>query len=197
LKASKEKLGGYNIEESRSVSASVSDELIEGSLIAIILSLVMMFAYILLRFGSWQYSSGAILALAHDVIIVIGVFAAFHGILPFNMDLDQAFIAAILTVIGYSINDTVIVYDRIRENLSWKKDVKQSTEINGALNSTLSRTINTSFTTFVVLLVIFLFGGAAIKGFVFALMIGVVVGTYSSLCIATPLLIDLTKKIKA
>jgi SecD/SecF fusion protein len=197
LKASKEKLGGYNIEESRSVSASVSDELIEGSLIAIILSLVMMFAYILLRFGSWQYSSGAILALAHDVIIVIGVFAAFHGILPFNMDLDQAFIAAILTVIGYSINDTVIVYDRIREDLSWKKDVKQSDEINGALNSTLSRTINTSFTTFVVLLVIFLFGGAAIKGFVFALMIGVFVGTYSSLCIATPLLIDLTKKIKA
>ncbi|MCE2683494.1 MAG: hypothetical protein LW704_11210, partial [Cryomorphaceae bacterium] len=92
---------------------------------------------------------------------------------------------------------TVIVYDRIREDLSWKKDVKQSDEINGALNSTLSRTINTSFTTFVVLLVIFLFGGAAIKGFVFALMIGVFVGTYSSLCIATPLLIDLTKKIKA
>jgi SecD/SecF fusion protein len=113
------------------------------------------------------------------------------------MDLDQAFIAAILTVIGYSINDTVIVYDRIRENLSWKKDVKQSDEIDGSLNSTLSRTINTALTTFVVLLVIFLFGGAAIKGFVFALMIGVVVGTYSSLCIATPLLIDLTKKIKA
>jgi SecD/SecF fusion protein len=197
LKASNAKLGTYKIEEQRSVSASVSDELIEGSTIAIILSLIMMFAYILLRFGSWQYSSGAILALAHDVIIVIGIFAAFHGILPINMDLDQAFIAAILTVIGYSINDTVIVYDRIRENLSWRKDVKQSDEINGALNSTLSRTINTSFTTFVVLLVIFLFGGAAIKGFVFALMIGVVVGTYSSLCIATPLLIDLTKKIKA
>jgi SecD/SecF fusion protein len=197
LNAANAKLGGYKIEEQRSVSASVSDELIEGSTIAIILSLIMMFAYILLRFGSWQYSSGAILALAHDVIIVIGIFAAFHGILPINMDLDQAFIAAILTVIGYSINDTVIVYDRIRENLSWRKDVKQSDEINGALNSTLSRTINTSFTTFVVLLVIFLFGGAAIKGFVFALMIGVVVGTYSSLCIATPLLIDLTKKIKA
>ncbi len=197
LKASNAKLGAYKIEEQRSVSASVSDELIEGSTIAIVLSLIMMFAYILLRFGSWQYSSGAILALAHDVIIVIGIFAAFHGILPINMDLDQAFIAAILTVIGYSINDTVIVFDRIREDLTWKKDVKQSDEINGALNSTLSRTINTSFTTFVVLLVIFLFGGAAIKGFVFALMIGVFVGTYSSLCIATPLLIDLTKKIKA
>jgi SecD/SecF fusion protein len=113
------------------------------------------------------------------------------------MDVDQSFIAAILTVIGYSINDTVIVYDRIREDLSWKKDVNQGDEINGALNSTLSRTVNTSFTTFIVLLTVFILGGAAIKGFVFALMIGVVVGTYSSLCIATPVLIDFTKKIKA
>jgi SecD/SecF fusion protein len=197
LASSKERLGGYNIQESRSVSASVSEELISSSSIAIILSLIIMFGYILLRFGKWQFSSGAIIALAHDVIIVLGVFSIFHGVLPFNMDVDQAFIAAILTVIGYSINDTVIVFDRIREDLSWKHGVDQGVEINGALNSTLSRTINTSMTTFVVLLVIFLFGGAAIKGFVFALMIGVLVGTYSSLCIATPMLIDLTKKIKA
>ena len=136
--------------------------------------------------------------MVHDVVLVLSCFAIFHGIMPFNMDVDQAFIAAILTVIGYSINDTVIVYDRIRETLNFKKD-KESHEdqINGALNSTLSRTVNTSMTTFVVLLVIFLFGGAAIKGFIFALMVGVGVGTYSSLCIATPLLIDLTKKIKA
>ena len=157
----------------------------------------MIFAYILLRFGKWQYSSGAILALAHDVIIVLGAFALLHGVLPFNMDVDQAFIAAILTVIGYSINDTVIVFDRIRENLNLHKHQEHKEQINSSLNSTLSRTINTSWTTFLVLLVIFLFGGAAIKGFIFALMIGVFVGTYSSICIATPLLIDLSKKIKA
>jgi SecD/SecF fusion protein len=191
------KFGGFDIQESRSVSASVSKELMSSSMIAIILSLIIMFAYIFMRFGKWQYSAGAILALAHDVLIVLGLFALFHGILPFNMDVDQAFIAAILTVIGYSINDTVIVFDRIREELSWKKDVNQVDEINGALNSTLSRTINTSFTTFIVLLTVFILGGAAIKGFVFALMIGVVVGTYSSLCIATPVLIDFTRKIKA
>jgi SecD/SecF fusion protein len=197
LAAASEKFGSSEIQESRSVSASVSKELISSSMFAVILSLIIMFAYILMRFGKWQYSTGAILALAHDVIIVLGVFALFHGVLPFNMDVDQSFIAAILTVIGYSINDTVIVYDRIREELSWKKEVNQVDEINGALNSTLSRTINTSFTTFIVLLVVFILGGAAIKGFVFALMIGVVVGTYSSLCIATPVLIDFTKKIKA
>jgi SecD/SecF fusion protein len=112
------------------------------------------------------------------------------------MDVDQSFIAAILTVIGYSINDTVVVFDRIREDLSWKKDADYKTEINGALNSTLSRTINTSLTTIIVLVVIFLFGGAAIQGFVFALLVGIVVGTYSSLLIATPMLIDLTKKLK-
>jgi SecD/SecF fusion protein len=151
-----------------------------------------------MRFGTWQFSTGAILAMVHDVILVLACFAIFHGILPFNMDIDQAFIAAILTVIGYSINDTVIVFDRIRENLKFKKsDVTHTEQINESLNSTLSRTINTSMTTFVVLLVIFLFGGAAIKGFIFALMVGVGVGTYSSLCIATPLLIDLSKKIKA
>ena len=193
----KPKLGSYKIEpDSRFVSSSVSGELISSSTIAIILSLVMIFAYILLRFGTWQYSLSAIVALFHDVMIVLGVFVVFNGILPFNMDVDQAFIAAILTVIGYSINDTVVVFDRIREELSWKKDVDYKAEINGALNSTLSRTINTSLTTIIVLVVIFLFGGAAIQGFVFALLIGIVVGTYSSLLIATPLLIDLTKKLK-
>ena len=191
LNKAKDKLGAYEIQESRSVSASVSDELISGSMIAIILSLIIIFAYILMRFGKWQYSMGAILAMMHDVILVLSAFAIFHGILPFNMDVDQAFIAAILTVIGYSINDTVIVYDRIRENLNLHKHLSHGEQINNSLNSTLSRTINTSMTTFIVLLIIFILGGAAIKGFIFALMIGVGVGTYSSLCIATPLLIDL------
>jgi SecD/SecF fusion protein len=198
LTAAKSSVGGFEILESRSVSASVSEELIKSSTIAIILSLLIIFAYILFRFGKWQFSTGAILAMAHDVVIVLSVFAIFHGILPFNMDIDQSFIAAILTVIGYSINDTVVVFDRIRENLSFRKSNEDhTTQINDSLNSTLGRTFNTSMSTFLVLLIIFIFGGAAIKGFVFALMVGVVVGTYSSLCIATPILIDFSKKIKA
>jgi SecD/SecF fusion protein len=193
LNSCKTKLGNYKIVETRSVSSTVSGELITSSTIAIGLSLLMIFAYILLRFGKWQYSFSAIAALFHDVVIVLGVFSLFNGILPFNMDVDQAFIAAILTVIGYSINDTVVVFDRIREDLSWKKDTDLATEVNGALNSTLSRTINTSMTTIVVLIVIFILGGSAIKGFVFALLIGIVVGTYSSLLVASPMLLDLTK----
>lgn len=196
LLACKEKLGEYHIEESRTVSASISSEMKQSSFVAIILSLIIIFGYILLRFGKWQYSTGAIVAMIHDVVLVLACFAIFPKILPFNMDIDQAFIAAILTVIGYSINDTVIVFDRIRERFKINQDSHED-QINGALNSTLSRTVNTSLTTFVVLLIIFLFGGAAIKGFIFALMVGVGVGTYSSLCIATPLLIDLTRKIKA
>ena len=180
LKSIESNVGGFEIQESRSVSSTVSNELISSSLTAIILSLIIIFAYILIRFGKWQYSTGAIIAMMHDVLIVLGIFAAFHGILPFNMDIDQAFIAAILTVIGYSINDTVIVFDRIRENLGLHKSSDERLQINTALNSTLSRTINTSMTTFIVLLIVFMFGGAAIKGFIFALMIGVIVGTYSS-----------------
>lgn len=192
----KEKVGAYAIQESRSVSTKVSNELISSSTISIILSLFIIFAYILIRFGRWQYSTGAIIAMLHDVTIVLAIFSILHGVLPFNMDIDQAFIAAILTVIGYSINDTVIVFDRIRENLRTFKGADEQENINKSLNSTLSRTINTSMTTFIVLLIIFLFGGAAIKGFIFALMIGVIVGTYSSVCIATPVLIDFSKKVK-
>ena len=189
-----DKTGSFEIQESRSVSATVSKELISSSIMAIGLSLIIIFGYILLRFGRWQYSTGAIIAMFHDVTLVLSAFALLHGILPFNMDIDQAFIAAILTVIGYSINDTVVVFDRIRENLSLHKKAGDKIQINRSLNSTLSRTINTSMTTFIVLLIVFLFGGAAIKGFIFALMIGVIVGTYSSLCIATPVLIDLSGK---
>lgn len=193
LKNAEDKVGKATILESRAVDATVSNELISSSMWAILLSLVVIFAYILLRFGRWQYSTGAIIAMLHDVTLVLAAFAIFHGILPFNMDVDQAFIAAILTVIGYSINDTVVVFDRIRENLGLHKAADENEQINISLNSTLSRTINTSMTTFIVLLIIFLFGGAAIKGFIFALMIGVIVGTYSSLCIATPILIDFSK----
>jgi len=193
LALSADKVGTFEIVETRSVSATVAEELISGSSLAIIISLFIIFAYILMRFGRWQYSTGAIIAMVHDVSLVLGVFAIFQGIMPFNMDVDQAFVAAILTVIGYSINDTVVVFDRIRENLKLHRNEDEEEGINKSLNSTLSRTINTSMTTFIVLLIIFLFGGAAIKGFIFALMIGVIVGTYSSLCIATPILIDFSR----
>jgi len=189
-------MGTFTIVQSRSVSAVISDELKQSSYIAIILSLIVIFLYILFRFGKWQYGLGALLAMTHDVIVVLGIFAIFHGILPFNMDIDQAFIAAILTVVGYSINDTVVVFDRIREVLGLHKRKSRKENINDALNSTLSRTINTSMSTFVVLLTIFLLGGDAIKGFIFALMIGVIVGTYSSVCIATPIIVDLMKNVK-
>ncbi len=189
-------MGTYTVVQSRSVSAVMSDELKQSAYIAIILSLIVIFLYILFRFGKWQYGLGALLAMTHDVIVVLGIFAIFHGILPFNMDIDQAFIAAILTVVGYSINDTVVIFDRIREVLGLHKRKNRNENINDALNSTLSRTINTSMSTFVVLLTIFILGGDAIKGFIFALMIGVIVGTYSSVCIATPLIVDLMKNVK-
>ncbi len=130
----------------------------------------------------------------HDVLVVLAVFSIFYGILPFSLEIDQAFIAAILTVVGYSINDTVVVFDRIREHLGLYKHRQYDQVVNGALNSTLSRTVNTSLSTFFVLLLIFLFGGEVIQGFIFALMIGVAVGTYSSLCVATPILLDFGAK---
>ena len=196
LKENAEVYGGAVIENSRSVSPSISNELKSSSLISIILSLIIIFLYILIRFGKWQYGLSALIAMAHDVIIVLGAFALLHGVLPFNMEVDQAFIAAILTVVGYSINDTVVVFDRLREYLVKYRRKDRKEVINDAINSTLSRTINTSLSTFIVLLTIFIFDGGAIKGFVFALMIGVVVGTYSSVCIASPAVADLVREEK-
>jgi len=198
LDASKEKLGNYQIVESRSISSSVSKEMWSSSVISISLSLLAIFTYILMRFGHWQYSLGAILGLAHDAFFVLSIFSLLHGYLPFSLDVNQSFIAAILTVIGYSMNDTVIVFDRIRENLSKSgPDDHHHQIINSSLNATLSRTFNTSMILFVVLLIMFIFGGPAIKGFIFAMLVGVVIGTYSSLCVATPILIDFSKKLKA
>ena len=190
----KASMGDYQIVQSRSISAVISDELKTSSTYAILLSLIAIFLYIVLRFGKWQYGLGALVSLSHDVIIVLGAFAALHGIMPFNMDIDQAFIAAILTVVGYSINDTVVIFDRIREVLGLHKSKDNIDNINDALNSTLTRTINTSASTLLVLVVIFLLGPATIKGFIFALIIGVVVGTYSSICIASPMIVDLSAK---
>lgn len=178
---------------SQKVEATIADDIKDAALIAVIFSLIVIFGYIFARFAKWQYSAGAIAALAHDVLIVLSIFSIAYGVLPFSLEIDQAFIAAILTVVGYSINDTVVVFDRLREYLGLhpKKDAKDV--INSALNSTISRTVNTSLSTFVVLLIIFVFGGEMIRGFIFAMMVGVVVGTYSSLFIATPITYDLSK----
>ncbi len=193
----KHKTGEINVTDTRSISASVSEEMWSSATLSITLALIAIFAYIFIRFGQWQYSLGAILGLAHDVLFVLSVFALLHGILPFSLDVNQAFIAAILTVIGYSMNDTVIVFDRIRESLNFDKNQHEAKEvINEALNKTLSRTFNTSMILFVVLLIMFIFGGPAIKGFLFALLVGVVIGTYSSLCVATPILVDFTRSFK-
>jgi SecD/SecF fusion protein len=180
--------------ESKKVDPTISDDFKYSSTQAIIFALMIIFLYIAVRFRRWQFGVGALVAMAHDVLVVLGLFSIFWGILPFSLEIDQAFIAAILTVVGYSINDTVVVFDRIREYLNERKRGGSKVVINAALNSTLSRTVNTSLSTFIVLFMIFLFGSDSIKGFTFALMVGVIVGTYSSLCIATPLVVDLTKK---
>jgi SecD/SecF fusion protein len=180
----------------RQVGPTIADDIRTSALWAIVFSLIVIFLYIYIRFNNkWQFSLGAVAAAFHDVLIVLSLFSMFYGLLPFSLEIDQAFIAAILTVIGYSLNDTVVVFDRIREYLNTHSKKKPMHEIvNSALNSTLSRTVNTSLTTFFVLLVIFIFGGDVIRGFMFALLIGVVVGTYSSLFIATPIMVDTLKK---
>ena len=182
------------IMSSSKVGPTIADDIKKNSFLAIFGSLIVVFLYILLRFRNWQYSLGAVTAVFHDVLIVLGVFSIAYTWMPFNMEINQAFIAAILTVIGYSLNDTVVVFDRIREFRLINKSWEFNKIVDRALNSTLSRTLNTSFTTLVVLLAIFLFGGESIQGFMFALIIGVIVGTYSSVFIATPVMYETLKK---
>ena len=176
------------------VGPTIADDIKNNSFLAIIGSLIVVFLYILFRFRRWQYSLGAVSAVFHDILIVLGIFSLTYKFMPFNMEINQAFIAAVLTVIGYSLNDTVVVFDRIREYINdhpkWSLDVT----LNTALNNTLSRTLNTSLTTLIVLLAIFIYGGESIRGFMFALIVGVVVGTYSSVFIATPIMYDTVKK---
>jgi SecD/SecF fusion protein len=186
----------FEVMSSVKVLPTISDDIRQGAIWAVLFSLIVIFLYIVIRFRRWQFGLGALAAMFHDVLIVLSLFSLLYGFMPFSLEIDQAFIAAILTVVGYSINDTVVVFDRIREFLGLHKRRDQENVINDALNSTLSRTLNTSLSTLVVLLMIFFFGGEVIRGFVFALIIGIVVGTYSSLCVATPLVVDLTKKKK-
>ncbi|HBU78204.1 MAG TPA: protein translocase subunit SecDF [Muricauda sp.] len=179
--------------QSVKVGPTIADDIKKNAFLAIIGSLAVVFLYILLRFRKWQFSLGAVVAVFHDVMIVLGIFSLTGSIMPFNMEIDQAFIAAILTVIGYSLNDTVVVFDRIRE-ITALKGFNDGVNINDALNSTLSRTLNTSLTTLIVLLAIFIFGGESLRGFMFAMIVGVIVGTYSSVFIATPVMFDSLKK---
>ncbi len=178
------------------VSPTIADDIKQASFWAILGSLIVVFLYILMRFKRWQYSLGAVAAVFHDVLIVLGVFSLTYKFMPFSMEIDQAFIAAILTVIGYSLNDTVVVFDRIREFFNEHTSWEFNKVVNVSLSSTLSRTLNTSLTTLVVLLAIFIFGGDSIRGFMFALIVGVIVGTYSSLFIATPIMYDTVNKLE-
>ena len=183
------------IMQSQKVGPAVADDIKQSAVLAVLAALVAIFLYVLLRFRNFAFSVGALTGLAHNTLIVLGAYALLWKIMPFSMEIDQSFIAAILTVIGYSINDTVVVFDRVREykGLYPKRDLKQN--MNDALNHTLSRTFSTSMSTLVVLIAIFCFGGETIRGFVFALLIGVVVGTYSSLCVASPLAYDIQEAI--
>jgi len=180
--------------QSIKVGPTIADDIKKGAVYAVFGSLFVVFMYILFRFKKWQFSAGAVIAVFHDVLVVLGIFSLTWRIAPFNMEIDQAFIAAILTVIGYSLNDTVVIFDRIREYMKEHHTWALNKKINQALDSTLSRTLNTSLTTLITLIAIFIFGGESIRGFVFALIIGVIVGTYSSLFIATPVMYDLTNK---
>ena len=188
---STESNANVGIMSSQKVGPAIADDITTSAVWAVLAALVVIFLYILVRFRNFAYSVGALVALAHDTVIILGLYAILWKIMPFSMEIDQAFIAAILTVIGYSINDTVVIFDRVREynSLYPKRERKQN--INDALNNTLSRTFSTSMSTFVVLLAIFIFGGETIQGFVFALLMGVIVGTWSSLFIASPIAYDI------
>ncbi|HEY8365957.1 MAG TPA: protein translocase subunit SecF, partial [Bacteroidia bacterium] len=187
---------GIGLTGAEKVGPSIAGDTRQQSIFAVLASLIIMFIYIMIRFKGPSFGVGATAGLIHNVIVVLGVFSLFNGILPFALEVDQAIIAAVLTVIGYSINDTVVVFDRVREFLNLRTNGTFAEIVNKALNTTLSRTINTSFTTLIVLVVIFLFGGPAIKSMSFALLIGIAVGTYTSVCLAAPIASDLLKKKK-
>ena len=185
----------YEILSSQKVGPTIANDIKISAIYSVLFALVGIFLYILLRFKKWQYSLGASIGMIHDAIIVLGIFSIFDGILPFELDMNQSFIAAILTVLGYSINDTVVVFDRLREHLGFAsaKKTDHAETINLAINKTLSRTIITSLTIVFVLAVLFVFGGEVIRGFSFAILIGIIIGTYSSIFLAAPIVYDLDK----
>ncbi len=188
-----EKFKSDYLQSSQTVLPTISDDLKKGAVKATALSLIAIFLYVLLRFRKWQYSLGTIMSLLHDVCVTLAVFSFFRGRVPFALEIDQHFIAAVLTVIGFSMNDTVIVFDRIREYFRKTPNGDKKEVINRAINNTLSRTIMTSFTVFVTVLILFIFGGEATRGFAFAMLIGVITGTYSSIFVAAPVLVDMDR----
>jgi SecD/SecF fusion protein len=176
------------------VGPTVADDIKSGGALALLIALIGIFLYILLRFKRWQFSTGAIASLVHDAIVILGAYSLLKNVMPFSMEINQDFIAALLTVLGYSINDTVIIFDRIREYLKEKKALTLENLFNDSISSTLGRTFNTAFATFLVILAIFIFGGENLRGFMFALLIGVGFGTYSTWFIASAVSYDLLKK---
>ena len=185
----------FAISSSTKVGATIADDIKDSAFMAGALAFLSIFLYILLRFRKWQYSTGAIVALIHDALFTFSAFAIAR-VFGFSLEIDQVFVAALLTIIGYSINDTVIIFDRIREYMGMGTSHERSKIFNSAINSTLSRTLITSGTVLLVVVVLFFFGGEVLRGFSFALIVGVVIGTYSSIFIASPLVIDLDKKSK-
>ena len=183
----------FTISSSSKVGATIADDIQNSSLYSGILALIAIFIYILIRFRKWQFSTGAVVALFHDTLFVLSAFSI-ANLFGISYEVDQVFIAALLTIIGYSINDTVVVFDRVRENLGIKAGSDVIPVVNESINKTISRTLITSLTTFVVVLVLFLFGGPSLSGFSFALLIGIIVGTYSSIFVATPVFVDLIKR---
>lgn len=187
--------GNFTIVSSSKVGATIAEDIKSASTESVVFALIVIFLYILVRFRKWQFGLGAIIALFHDTLFVLSAFAI-ANLLGFSFEVDQVFIAAMLTIIGYSINDTVVVFDRIRENLAIRTNSEMKDVFNESLNSTMNRTMITSITTLIVVVVLFIFGGAVLKGFSFALIVGILIGTYSSLFIATPIVVDLNKEKK-
>jgi len=184
------------IEGTYAVSPRFADDLKRGAIYSILGSLLVIFVYILLRF-EWRFGVGAVAALFHDVTITLGIFSIFHGFVPFSLQIDQTIIAAFLTIVGYSLNDTVVVFDRIREYTGIFKSETYEHIVNKSINNTLSRTLVTSGTTLFVVAVLFIFGGEVLRGFAFALIIGILIGTYSSVFVASPIVLELRKRASA
>jgi len=181
------------VQSNKTVLPTISDDLKSGAVKAVVFAILIIFLYIFIRFRDWRYSLGTIIALLHDVFVTLAVFSFLHELVPFPLEIDQHFIAAVLTVVGFSMNDTVIVFDRIREDSRLMKGASNATIINKAINDTLSRTIMTSLTVFLTILILFLVGGEVTRGFAFAMLIGVITGTYSSIFVAAPFLVDFAK----
>jgi len=184
------------IQSVQKVQPTIARELLGQAIWAVLVSIVMIFIYIAIRFRNWQFGLGALVGLAHDTLLTVGLFSLLYQIMPFSMEIDQSFIAAILTVIGYSINNVVIIYDRIRENLNLHPKRELYVNVNNAINSTLGRTLNTAGSTILVLLAIFIFGGEVIRGFIFAMTAGIIIGSYSGIVISPPLAFDLLSRAK-